>query len=682
MKLFGTEVMTTSTNSIYNILQVKDFSEIFFDVYEVELDNGKYPLEKISEYKGNPVVGVPLIVEGEERLYPFVLSKGKQKIIFNPNIEMISSREYVENNSVDDIFENDNSEENEEKFIITPEEDEELKMLEESKKEILQQIKSAKAEAEIEIADIKRRKILEANKQIKAKEKALVDMVENARESLLSEFFKISKKIKEEISDENDSRFLEINRIIENKIDDIKNIEKFFTEKLNSIGDSNVDVTDVLKNYLIDSFKESRNRMISEENNVGNNTPIEYAIEPKVKIEKKDYDNLLKDFDKKIHEKFENYKTELRRYVAVYSSGGGTNAVQLADGGTINGNLKVNGNVSSNDLYTNSGVVDGNLLVTGTLSATLLEALSANINVININQYELSGFDFDGDVTVQGSLSASDSIVSNEIYANFSKLGDIQTDIISFNTTTNLPVSAGQLTWDDADGTVRLGLKGSNVSLQLGQEEIIRVVNKTGSNLLENQYKVVRNRTKLEGGAQGQRLAVVLAQANEQENHTNILGVVTENINNNEEGFVTRFGIVRNIDTTGSIQGETWTDGDILYLSENISGNLTNIEPPNHPVKIGYVVYAHQNNGKIFVDFSESIDEIGELHDVKLTNLENGQSLIYDVNDKKWKNKSIGIRDLSDVQIIGDTIPNGSLLAYNTTVNKFNNTTILNGGNF
>jgi hypothetical protein len=58
-------------------------------------------------------------------------------------------------------------------------------------------------------------------------------------------------------------------------------------------------------------------------------------------------------------------------------------------------------------IQTAGGTVTGNLTVTGTLSTTLLEALSANITVIDIKQYELSGFNVQGNATVQGSVSAT-----------------------------------------------------------------------------------------------------------------------------------------------------------------------------------------------------------------------------------------------------------------------------------
>jgi hypothetical protein len=223
--------------------------------------------------------------------------------------------------------------------------------------------------------------------------------------------------------------------------------------------------------------------------------------------------------------------------------------------------------------------------------------------------------------------------------------------------------------WNDQDGTVDLGLKGGNVTLQVGQEEVIRVVNKAGVNLLEANYQCVRVRTQAEGGAQGQRLAVKLAQANNKANHTGILGLVTETINNNQEGFITTFGEVRKINTTGSIQGETWLDGDVLWLSETTAGQLTNIEPNTHPVQIGYVIYAHANNGKIFVSVSEGVDQLNELHDVAITSVANNDILQYDSATSLWKNESLSSAGIQPSITLTTTGTSGAATLVGSTLN-------------
>lgn len=208
-------------------------------------------------------------------------------------------------------------------------------------------------------------------------------------------------------------------------------------------------------------------------------------------------------------------------------------------------------------------------------------------------------------------------------------------DHIDFDTTPTATGAVGRLLWNDTDGTLDLGLKGGNVTMQIGQEQFIRVVNKTDANLLEANYQCVKI-----SGAQGQRPKVSLAQADSDLNSTDTIGLVTETILLNQEGFVTTSGIVRGINTTGSLQGETWQDGDLLYLSGTTAGAITNVKPqaPTHTVIVGFVIYAHQNNGKIFVKVDNGY-EIDELHNVKTTSTANDDVLIYDGVEEVWKNE-------------------------------------------
>lgn len=218
-------------------------------------------------------------------------------------------------------------------------------------------------------------------------------------------------------------------------------------------------------------------------------------------------------------------------------------------------------------------------------------------------------------------------------------LGEFQIKIgqVEFDQTPTGTAGVAKMRWNDQDGTVDLGLKGGNVTLQVGQEQVTRVVNKTGINLLEANYQAVRI-----SGAQGNRLKVDLAQANNDANSAETLGIVTETINDNQEGFITTSGLVRGINTTGSIQSETWADGDMLYLSGTVAGQLTNIKPaaPIHTVIMGYVVRAHITQGQIYVKVDNGY-ELDELHNVSITTPLNDQVLQYESSTQLWKNKTL-----------------------------------------
>lgn len=219
-------------------------------------------------------------------------------------------------------------------------------------------------------------------------------------------------------------------------------------------------------------------------------------------------------------------------------------------------------------------------------------------------------------------------------------------------------LQVGRMQWNSVDGTMDLRLMGNNVTLQIGEENVTRVVNKSGVDLLEANYQVVRIRKVAEGGAQGQRLAVVLAQGNNENNSTEVLGIVTETILVNQEGFVTNFGEVKQINTTGSLQGETWVDGDVVYLSATTPGQLTNIRPiaPNHAVIVGYVTYAHANNGKIYVSVDTGY-ELGELHNVYAPSPANNASIWWNSSTSRYENNTIA-------GILGYTPANDTLVVH------------------
>lgn len=194
--------------------------------------------------------------------------------------------------------------------------------------------------------------------------------------------------------------------------------------------------------------------------------------------------------------------------------------------------------------------------------------------------------------------------------------------------------------WNDAIGSTETTLKGGNVVLKNGVDLVARVVNKVTPNttLTKANYQAVRV-----SSAQGQRLAVSLAQANNDNNSADTIGLVCETIPTNQEGFIMTVGQLEGINTTGSLQGETWTDGDVLYLSPTTAGRLTNVKPTGatgHIVVIGYVEYAHANNGKIYVKVMNGW-ELDELHNVNISSPLNNEILTYTSSTQLWENKTV-----------------------------------------
>lgn len=288
----------------------------------------------------------------------------------------------------------------------------------------------------------------------------------------------------------------------------------------------------------------------------------------------------------------------------------------------------------------------------------------------NFDYYEVGGGG--GSQNLSQVLTTGNSAGLNDVDMNNNDL--LNVDKIDFNTATIDTAGEGQFAWNDALGTLNLGLKGGNTTLNVGQQIIARVVNKTTPlvPLTKAGYQVV-----IVSGAAGQRLSVKLAKADNDANSAGTLGVVCENIAVNQEGFICSVGQLTQINTTGSLQGETWADGDSLYLSPTVFGAVTNIKPsaPNHEVRIGYVEYAHGVNGKIYVKIDNGY-EIDELHNVSITTPSKGNYLEY--NGTVWVNQGIIYTiELMDVLTVDFYAPYD--LKINTVSNVLNSpsTTIL-----
>lgn len=193
-------------------------------------------------------------------------------------------------------------------------------------------------------------------------------------------------------------------------------------------------------------------------------------------------------------------------------------------------------------------------------------------------------------------------------------------------------IGDGVQTWSQLD-YVPEGSGGTSYPENL----FLTVVNKSADNLLASGYKVMKVIT-----AQGQRLAVDYALADSDSNSADTIGVVFENINKNQSGKLTVIGEVTGINTTGSLQGETWADGDALFLSATTPGAITKVKPtaPNHGVRLGYVVYAHANQGKIYVKIDNGY-EINELHDCYLPTPTNNDGIFWSSGTTRYENKSI-----------------------------------------
>jgi hypothetical protein len=205
------------------------------------------------------------------------------------------------------------------------------------------------------------------------------------------------------------------------------------------------------------------------------------------------------------------------------------------------------------------------------------------------------------------------------------KLG--QVDAIDFDTTPTSAPAAGRMLWDSTEGSPQVGLAGGNVPALIGTDLHVLCYNDTGSPMTKGQVIRVN-------GSSGTRLKIALAQGDGDPNSAETIGLVSEPIANNASGYVITRGLIRSINTN------SFNEGDVLYLSPTVAGQITNVKPvaPAHMVRVGYCIKKAGGAGIIYVDPLNGF-ELSELHDVRITTpATNTAGLFWNATDSVWEN--------------------------------------------
>lgn len=124
-------------------------------------------------------------------------------------------------------------------------------------------------------------------------------------------------------------------------------------------------------------------------------------------------------------------------------------------------------------------------------------------------------------------------------------------------------------------------------TLQVGQENITRVI--AGENIANGDVVYF-------SGASGVFPLAMKAKA-DADATSRVKGISTQAITNGQEGFITNFGIVNDLNTN------SFTVGDILYLSGTTAGAMQNTipTPPLQQIAIGRVLVKNATTGSIYI---------------------------------------------------------------------------------
>tara|TARA_R110001599_G_scaffold53789_3_gene149964 strand:+ start:1838 stop:4237 length:2400 start_codon:yes stop_codon:yes gene_type:complete len=523
IKLFSEKVVDTFTSSNLNIIQVEDFVEVFFDVYEIEINGNKYIAEKIGDYHGSPVVNVPIVEDSNKLEAPFILKRGEFEVYYNPRnskfletITETTSHELELPNIVETI--------KEEPVVIA-----------EKKDKILEDINIAKRKAIEEAQGEKERLLKEAVDEIKIKNDFIKSEVDTIKKDLVNDFYSETVNAKEELSAYNEKKEVELTNFVKvivkdklkalqdkintssdltkanltkdveqlaeslkltlnsnqenisrsvvslvreefekvvkvvdhaidkkSKILDTKlygqvqrqrnellalekanielndNINKANSKALSRIGNVKKELEDSLlqaetrvkdfygtriksieeglfegsKDEILKIVRESRESILEEIINVKTDIPA-------IAEARSNVNTIKKDIEKAVSERFTNEMMSIKRLIEM-SSGGGSVAVQYANGGTMNGDLNVTSNILSGGVNLNQLFGSGGGGGTGTIAGsgtsgniTLWDSISSITDSIMSQTSE--GIVIDGDITGGSAVFSSVSALT----ANF-----------------------------------------------------------------------------------------------------------------------------------------------------------------------------------------------------------------------------------------------------------------------
>jgi len=525
IKLFSEKVVDTFTSSNLNIIQVEDFVEVFFDVYEIEINGNKYIAEKIGDYHGSPVVNVPIVENSNKLEAPFILKRGEFEVYYNPrNSKFLETIEEVTSHELD-------------LPVAVEAIKEEPVVIAEKKDKVLEDINIAKRKAIEEAQSEKERLLKEAVDEIKIKNDFIKSEVDTIKKDLVNEFYSETVNAKEELSAYNEKKEVELTNFVKiivkdklkalqdkintssdltkaNLTKDVEQLAESLKLTLNSnqenlsnavVGlvreefEKVVKVVDraidkkskILDTKLYGQVERQRNELLAlEKANVELNDTINKAnskalsrignvkkeledslvqAEERVKnfygariksieeglyegskeeilnIVRKSRESILeeiinvktdipaiaearsnvntikKDIEKAVSERFTNEMQSIKRLIEM-SAGGGSVAVQYANGGTMNGDLNVTGNILSGgidlvDIFTGGGGGgggSGTLTGTGTAGTVALWNNSTGLGDSKITQNG-NVITIDGDITGGSAVFSSVSALT----ANF-----------------------------------------------------------------------------------------------------------------------------------------------------------------------------------------------------------------------------------------------------------------------
>ena len=341
-----------------SVMYVEGFKEEFFGIYNVNISNKNIICESNSD---NNVLCDVVIGDKILKNVPFLIEQNKKNndvIVINKNhLKTFESDIYVEKNqNMLREIEMDLKRESTKK-----EEIDELKYnLSKEKESLLNDIVSLK-----EDINLLKRGVYFLNENSKkfVNEKTFSEKIDEHKQELLEEFFTLSIESKQLVNEKfNSIKDILLENVKSHLHDEKIRDSKLITENTNNLNEELI--SDNLKNVKdlnkkVENFDAQISNLFKDKKNV--QTLIQ---------------NVKNYTDMKVNQALEESKRFTRVMMDMVGGGSGSVAVQYAAGGTINGDLTVNGNIKAENVDAgitfSGGNITGDVNIDGTLNATTI----------------------------------------------------------------------------------------------------------------------------------------------------------------------------------------------------------------------------------------------------------------------------------------------------------------------
>jgi hypothetical protein len=207
-------------------------------------------------------------------------------------------------------------------------------------------------------------------------------------------------------------------------------------------------------------------------------------------------------------------------------------------------------------------------------------------------------------------------------------------DLIKPGTGISITESNGEITITSTSaGDMLKSMYDTDLDGVVDQAECVKIIvrNSTGVTLTKGQVVYLL-------GATGNRPNAVLADASTEATSSKTIGLVSADIANNADGYVTVSG------TMHDLALNMFADGDRLWLDSTPGDMVANTPPaePNHSVFIGTVARAHPTQGRLVLAIQNGY-ELNELHGVQVSSEADNDIIYYQGSTGLWKNKQMPV---------------------------------------